>query len=76
MVQENMYAQRFCGLSPAQVADYMHPASGLSNFRAKIGPHGMALIEDGGNRLPEQKLNRPNAFGIFTQTVQRGWEEQ
>lgn len=46
LVQENMYAQRFCGLSPAQVADYMHPASGLSNFRAKIGPEGMALIEE------------------------------
>lgn len=46
LVQENMYAQRFCGLSPAQVADYMHPASGLSNFRAKIGPQGMALIEE------------------------------
>jgi len=46
LVQENMYAQRFCALSPAQVADYMHPASGLSNFRAKIGPEGMALIEE------------------------------
>ena len=46
LVLENMYAQRFCGLSPAQVADYMHPASGLSNFRAKIGAHGMALIEE------------------------------
>lgn len=46
LVLENMYAQRFCGLSPAQVAGYMHPASGLANFRAKIGPQGMALIEE------------------------------
>lgn len=45
-VQENMYAQRFCGLLPAQAADYMNPATGLSNFRAKIGPAGMALIEE------------------------------
>ncbi|MFH1725589.1 MAG: transposase [Elusimicrobiota bacterium] len=46
LVQENIYAQRFSGLSPAQAADYMNPASGLSNFRAKIGAGGMALIEE------------------------------
>lgn len=45
-VRENIYAQRFCGLSPAQAADYMSPATGLSNFRAKIGPKGMAVIEE------------------------------
>lgn len=45
-VQENIYAQRFCALSPAQAADYMCPATGLSNFRAKIGPEGMAVIEE------------------------------
>lgn len=45
-VQENIYAQRFCGLSPAQAADYMSPATGLTNFRAKIGPAGMAIIEE------------------------------
>lgn len=45
-VEENMYAQRFCGLHPSQVSDYMHPASGLSNFRAKIGPEGMAFIQE------------------------------
>lgn len=46
LVQENIYVQRFCGLSPAQAADYMHPATGLANFRAKIGAQGMALIEE------------------------------
>jgi len=46
LVLENMYAQRFCGLGPAQVAGYMNPASGPANFRAKIGPQGMALIEE------------------------------
>lgn len=46
LVMENIYAQRFCGLSPAQVAGYMHPASGLSNFRVKLGVQGMALIEE------------------------------
>ncbi|MBI4178855.1 transposase [bacterium] len=45
-VQENIYAQRFCGLGPAQASDYMNPATGLSNFRAKIGPEGMAVIEE------------------------------
>lgn len=44
-VMENIYAQRFCNLLPCQIKDYMHPASGLANFRAKIGPEGMALIE-------------------------------
>ncbi|MBI4669848.1 MAG: transposase [Elusimicrobia bacterium] len=45
-VEENIYAQRFCGLTPAQAAGYMNPATGLSNFRAKIGAEGMALIEE------------------------------
>lgn len=45
-VQENIYAQRLCGLGPAQASDYMSPATGLSNFRAKIGPEGMAPIEE------------------------------
>ena len=58
LVQENMYAQRFCGLSPAQVADYMHPASGLSNFRAKIGPQGMALIEEALTAAGQGKSNK------------------
>jgi hypothetical protein len=43
-VEENLYAQRFCGLTPAQAVGYMHPATGLTHFRAKIGPEGMALI--------------------------------
>lgn len=45
-VHESIYAQRFCGLLPSQVNDYMHPATGLSNFRAKIGPEGMAFIQE------------------------------
>lgn len=45
-VQENIYAQRFCGLTPVQAKDYMSPATGLTRFRAKIGPKGMALIEE------------------------------
>lgn len=45
-VQENIYAQSFCGLLPAQAVDYMNVNTGLTNFRAKIGPEGMALIED------------------------------
>jgi hypothetical protein len=43
-VEENLYAQRFCGLSPAQASGYMSPATGLTHFRAKLGPQGMALI--------------------------------
>ncbi len=43
-VEENLYAQRFCGLSPAQAAGSMHPATDLTHFRAKIGPQGMALM--------------------------------
>lgn len=46
LVEENLYAQRFCGLSPAQAAGYMNPASGLTRFRAKIGPEGMAVINE------------------------------
>jgi hypothetical protein len=45
-VHESIYAQRFCGLLPSQVNGYMHPASGLSNFRAKIGTEGMAFIQE------------------------------
>lgn len=45
-VQENIYAQRFCGLTPSKASRYMHPATGLSNFRARIGPEGMVLIQE------------------------------
>ena len=45
-VHESIYAQRFCGLLPSQVKDYMHPATGLSNFRSRIGPQGMAFIQE------------------------------
>lgn len=46
-VRENLYAQRFCGLSPTQAADLnMHPATALTNFRRKIGPQGLAIVKD------------------------------
>lgn len=45
-VEENIYAMLFCGLSPAQAADYMNKASGLTHFRDQIGPDGMALIQE------------------------------
>ncbi len=45
-VQESIYAQRFCGLSPIQAKNYMHPATGLTQFRAKIGAVGMAIIQE------------------------------
>lgn len=57
-VQENIYAQRFCGLSPAQASDYMNPASGLSNFRARIGSAGMALIEEALNAATQGKFRK------------------
>lgn len=44
-VHENIYAQRFCGLHPSQLQDFMNPSTGLTQFRAKIGPEGMALIQ-------------------------------
>ena len=44
-VHENIYAQRFCGLHPAQLKDFMNPATGLTQFRAKMGPEGMLLIQ-------------------------------
>jgi hypothetical protein len=45
--QENIYAQRFCGLSPAQAASLnMHPATALTNFRRRIGPQGLAIVNN------------------------------
>src|SRR5712692_569652 len=44
-VHENIYAQRFCGLHPSQLKDFMNPATGLTQFRAKIGEEGMLLIQ-------------------------------
>ena len=44
-VHENIYALRFCGLHPSQLQDFMNPATGLTQFRAKIGPEGMLLIQ-------------------------------
>lgn len=44
-VYENIYAQRFCGLHPSQLIDFMNPASGLTQFRATIGQEGMLLIQ-------------------------------
>jgi hypothetical protein len=45
-VQENLYAQRFCGLSPAQAKQFMDPSSGLALFRRRIGLEGMTLIHE------------------------------
>jgi hypothetical protein len=44
-VHENIYAQRFCGLHPSQLKDFMNPATGLTQFRARIGSEGMLLIQ-------------------------------
>lgn len=69
-VQENLYAQRFCGLSPEQAVDYMHPATGLSNFRAQIGSPGMAFIEEVLHAAARQKpLKRGNKLIIDTTCV-------
>ncbi len=47
LAKENLYAQLFCGLTPAQASILpMHPASALSQFRARIGAQGMALIQE------------------------------
>ena len=43
-VEESLYAQKFCGMSPAQALGYMDPESGLSNFRKTIGEEGMQFI--------------------------------
>lgn len=45
-VEENMYAQRFCGLHPSQVTGYMAVNNGLANFRKKIDKEGLAFIEE------------------------------
>lgn len=69
-VQENLYAQRFCGLSPEQAVDYMHPATGLSNFRAQIGPEGMTFIENVLHAAARKKpLKRGNQLIIDTTCV-------
>jgi hypothetical protein len=69
-VRENLYAQRFCGLSPEQAVDYMHPASGLSNFRAQIGPEGMVFIEEVLHAAARKKpLKRGNKVIIDTTCV-------
>ncbi|MDI6641836.1 MAG: transposase, partial [Elusimicrobiota bacterium] len=46
MVEENMYAQKFCELHPSQVTGYMDPENGLSNFRKKIRKEGLAFLEE------------------------------
>jgi hypothetical protein len=45
-VKENMYAQRFCGLHPSRVSEYMNSKNGLSDFRTKIGKEGLSFIEE------------------------------
>ncbi len=69
-VQENIYAQRFCALTPAQANDYMSPATGLTGFRAKIGPAGMALIEEALTSVAEGKsLKRGSKLIVDTTCV-------
>ena len=45
-VKESFYAQKVCGLAPAQALNYMDPETGLSSFRKTIGPQGMQLITE------------------------------
>lgn len=59
-VEESIYAQSFCGLHPSQVSGYMHPASGLTQFRAKIGKEGMTLIQ---NALNQEAIKRSRKKG-------------
>lgn len=69
-VEENLYAQRFCGLTPAQAVGYMHPATGLTNFRAKIGPEGMAWLQEVLTCAAEGKsLKRGDKFILDTTCV-------
>lgn len=67
-VHENIYAQRFCGLHPAQLADFMNPATGLSDFRAKIGPEGMALIQ-AALTLAAQKTSKKKGTTLILDTT-------
>ena len=43
-VSESLYAQRFCGLLPGQVLNYMDPETGLTHFRKTLGEEGMRFI--------------------------------
>lgn len=45
-VSESLYAQRFCGLLPAQVLNYMDPETGLTHFRKTLGEEGMRFIAE------------------------------
>ena len=69
-VEENLYAQHFCGLTPDQANAYLCPETGLSEFRRQIGPEGMALIEAVLNAAAEKKpLKRGNKVIIDTTCV-------
>ena len=69
-VEENLYAQHFCGLTPDQARGYMCAESGLSDFRRQIGPEGMALVEAVLNAVAEKKpLKRGNKIIIDTTCV-------
>jgi len=37
----------------------MNPATGLTNFRAKIGPGGMALIKEALNAATQGRSRKP-----------------
>lgn len=45
-VEENIYAQSFCGLLPSQVSGYMNRKNGLANFRGQIGKEGLKFINE------------------------------
>ncbi len=69
-VEENLYAQHFCGLTPDQANGYMCPETGLSEFRRQIGPEGMALLEAVLNAAAEKKpLKRGNKVIIDTTCI-------
>lgn len=67
-VEESIYAQRFCNLTPSQALDYMDPANGLTCFRAKIGPKGMALIQQALNSAAHGKFRKKGGKFIFDTT--------
>jgi hypothetical protein len=69
-VEENLYAQHFCGLTPDQANGYMFPDTGLSEFRRQIGPEGMALMEAVLNAAAERRpLQRGNKVIIDTTCI-------
>lgn len=67
-VHENIYAQRFCGLHPSQLQDFMNPATGLTQFRAKIGPEGMLLVQTALTQAAQKTSKKKGATLIVDTT--------